>query len=163
PPQFRVEWTGYVVVSRTDTYTFATTSDDGSTLVIDGERVVDNSGDHGPQTRAGRITLSRGSHLVLLTYAQAGGDYMMQWLWARGGASLAPVPTWVVWTRHTSYARAFTARILDVLFVVALIATAVSAAGSGWQSFGRDAVGATRRWWLDGVAARRARLRRWGA
>ena len=36
PEAFRVVWTGYLVVPETGTYTFTTTSDDGSMLAIDG-------------------------------------------------------------------------------------------------------------------------------
>ena len=54
PEAFRVVWTGYVVIPETGTYTFATTSDDGSTLTIDGFQVVDNGGNHVPLTKSGR-------------------------------------------------------------------------------------------------------------
>src|SRR5262245_9845348 len=53
PAQFRATWTGYLVATRSGAYTIATTSDDGSTVTIDGEQVVNNGGDHGPQTRSG--------------------------------------------------------------------------------------------------------------
>jgi hypothetical protein len=51
PEAFRVVWTGYLVIPETATYTFATTSDDGSTLAIDGFQVVDNGGNHVPLTK----------------------------------------------------------------------------------------------------------------
>ena len=54
PEAFRVVWTGYVVIPETGNYTFATTSDDGSTLAIDGFQVVDNGGNHVPLTKSGR-------------------------------------------------------------------------------------------------------------
>ena len=38
---------GYINAPQDDIYTFALLSDDGSTLVIDGEQVIDNDGPHG--------------------------------------------------------------------------------------------------------------------
>jgi hypothetical protein len=40
PDQFQVRWSGYVVAAASGLYTFSTTSDDGSTVLIDGMRVV---------------------------------------------------------------------------------------------------------------------------
>ena len=81
PETFRVRWTGFLVVTQPGVYTFATSSDDGSAVAIDGERVVDNTGDHGLVTKTGRVQLGRGPHLVLVDYLQAGGLYAMTWSW----------------------------------------------------------------------------------
>ena len=43
---------------KDDIYTFALLSDDGSTLVIDGEQVIDNDGPHGPREVIGQKALS---------------------------------------------------------------------------------------------------------
>ena len=82
PDQFQVRWSGYVIAAAAGTYTFSTTSDDGSTVVIDGVRVVDNGGDHGAQTRSGTIVLARGPHTVRIDYHQVAGGYEMSWAWA---------------------------------------------------------------------------------
>jgi hypothetical protein len=121
PESFRARWFGYLVVRRPGTYTFATTSDDGSTLTIDGRQIVDNGNVHGPQTATGQIALDPGSHFVLIEYVQAGGDYEMRWAWAREGASLAPVPAWMLSPRRVSYTRAIAARALDQLSLLLLI------------------------------------------
>lgn len=47
---------GFINVPKDDIYTFALLSDDGSTLVIDGEQVIDNDGPHG------RVKLSARKH-----------------------------------------------------------------------------------------------------
>ena len=120
PESFRARWFGYLVIPRTGTYTFATTSDDGSTLTIDGRQVVDNGNVHGPQTETGRIALEPGSHFVLIEYFQAGGDYEMTWAWAREGAVLSPVPAWMLSPRRVSYTRALAARGLDQLSLLLL-------------------------------------------
>src|SRR6185436_16804069 len=46
PPQFSVNWFGFLTVLETDTYTLSLTSDDASALIIDGERVLENPGPH---------------------------------------------------------------------------------------------------------------------
>src|SRR4030095_13038350 len=60
PETFRARWTGFLVVTQPGVYTFATESDDGSAVAIDGERVVDNTGDHGLVTKTRTHPLGRG-------------------------------------------------------------------------------------------------------
>ena len=122
PGAFRARWFGYIAIGRAGDYTFATTSDDGSTLSIDGELVVDNGGVHGPQEAIGRVRLEPGSHFVLIEYTQAGGDFSMQWAFARDGGALGRVPGWILSPRRVSYTRAMLAALLDRLALV-LVAT----------------------------------------
>jgi PA14 domain-containing protein/GDSL-like lipase/acylhydrolase family protein len=138
PPQFRATWTGYLVVTRPGLYTFATTSDDGSTVTIDGQRVVDNSGDHSAQTRTGRIQLVRGAHLVRIEYSQVAGEYEMSWSWAYNGSVMTPVPASVLWRRHVSPWRPLAVRIVDAVFFTALITLGLVAAWTGWRLKGRE-------------------------
>lgn len=121
PESFRARWFGYIAIGRPGTYTFATASDDGSTVTIDGRLVVDNGNVHGLQTQAGRIQLDAGPHFVLIEYFQAGGDYDLSWSWGRDGADLSAVPAWVLSPRRTSYTRALAARSLDQLSLGVLI------------------------------------------
>ena len=161
PERFRAEWSGYLVVGQAGTYTFATTSDDGSVVVIDGDRVVDNSGEHGLVTRSGSMRLARGSHLVLVSFTQAGGLYALEWSWAREQSSLAAVPSWALWTKRTSYARALAARVLDPLLFVLLVTTAAVGLRQAWQARGPETIAATRRWWSAGAGRRAAARRQW--
>ena len=150
PSQFRVRWSGFLVAPRHGSYTFATTSDDGSAVAIDGERVVDNTGDHGAQTRTGRMSLERGSHVVVIDYSQNGGLYEMTWSWARDGSELSAVPAWALWTRRTSLWRALAMRLVDPVFLVALLVTSLVGVRSAWQAKGRDLAGAVRQRWEEG-------------
>ena len=115
PARFRAKWFGYLAVGRAAGYTFATTSDDGSSVSIDGQLVVDNGGVHGPQEATGRIRLEPGAHFVLIEYAQEGGDFEMRWAWARDGGSLSSVPGWMLSPRRVSYGRAVTVMAIDRL------------------------------------------------
>jgi cytochrome c2 len=64
---------GYFKVESDGNYQFTTVSDDGSRLLIDGKRVVDNDGVHPPQAVSGKTTLSKGLHKVVVEFMQAGG------------------------------------------------------------------------------------------
>jgi PA14 domain len=88
--QFSVIWTGYLLVDVSTQWTFATRSDDGSFLDIDGQTVVDNGGEHASRTAYGVIWLSKGWHRVQVRYVQAGGGMDLGCAWAvpgRGGSS----------------------------------------------------------------------------
>jgi hypothetical protein len=114
PPTFRARWFGYLTIGREGEYTFATTSDDGSRLLVDGQLVVDNGGTHGMQTATGRVRLTPGPHFVLIEYEQAGGHYGINWAWAAEGSALARVPGWGLSPRRVSHTRAVAARVLDL-------------------------------------------------
>jgi hypothetical protein len=129
PDRFSVQWTGFLAVSRTDWYTFSTTSDDGSELRIDNRLVVDNRGPHSLSTRSGSMHLERGAHLVILRYAQYGADYALDWAWARPGELPARIPTWALSEQKTSYARVTVRRAVD-LVMGGLVAIAVIATGA---------------------------------
>lgn len=54
---------------------FATESDDGSGLFVDGALVVDNAleGTHGPELRSGTVVLAPGVHTLLVKYFNGPG------------------------------------------------------------------------------------------
>ena len=75
---FAATFTGQLIVSTGGPYTFCTTSDDGSTLSVDGTLVVDNSGWHAIQTMCSSITLSGGAFAFDIDYFQAQDNNAMQ-------------------------------------------------------------------------------------
>ena len=64
PEEFFIgQWTGLVVISKSGSYTFSSTSDDGSHVWINGALVVSNGGIHGYMKRAtGTVQLDAGRH-----------------------------------------------------------------------------------------------------
>ncbi|MEN1784021.1 MAG: PA14 domain-containing protein [Bacteroidota bacterium] len=75
--QFSIRYTGNIIISTADTYTFYTVSDDGSKVFIDGIEVVDNDGNHGPRERSGTIFLTQGVHTIeVLFYEDGGGEIL---------------------------------------------------------------------------------------
>ena len=89
---FALVFEGSILIPRTGTYTFATASDDGSCLYIDGQLVVDNDGDHGMRERKGEVALEAGRHRFLLSYYdQAGGDGLFAF-WEGPGVERERIP-----------------------------------------------------------------------
>jgi hypothetical protein len=115
PDVFSTTWTGSIVALREGTYTFATVSDDGSSVFVDGRLVVDNGGRHGARLATGLVHLARGTHAVLIHYFQAGGAFHFEFLWARDGSRLEPVPAWALRPRAVrSYPRLLARVVRDL-------------------------------------------------
>lgn len=70
---FGLVFQGMINVPKDGIYTFYTHSDDGSTLKIHDQLVVDNDGPHGPQERQGQVALKAGYHPIQVHYFEAGG------------------------------------------------------------------------------------------
>lgn len=68
---FGIRYEGNFKAATGGTYAFELTSDDGAVLYVDGRKVVDNDGVHGPKTAKGALSLSAGSHALRLDYFQA--------------------------------------------------------------------------------------------
>ena len=123
PETFSTRWRGYLPVARAGSYRFATTSDDGSWLYVDGRLVVDNGGTHGVVTRSGQTFLERGPHFILIEYSQAGGPSALEVSWARDGAPLTPIPAWMLSQRRAGYTTVLAARVLEWILWVSLATT----------------------------------------
>ena len=68
-----VVWTNVLNITTGGNYTFATTTDDGSLLYVDGVLVVQNDFAQGATRRQGTITLSAGYHTVITKLGQGVG------------------------------------------------------------------------------------------
>ncbi|MHC4506159.1 MAG: tetratricopeptide repeat protein, partial [Planctomycetota bacterium] len=87
---------GTINCSRTGTYTFATSSDDASFLLVDGELVVSWPGWHGAVGDArhkGRKSLRRGPHKFEYLHVSQSGDTIAVAAWATpSAAKIVPIP-----------------------------------------------------------------------
>jgi autotransporter-associated beta strand protein len=72
---FEAFYSGKLHISTPGTYTFNTSSDDGSMLFINGQVVVTNNFFQGVTTRSGSIALGAGMHDIVIAYNQGGGGY----------------------------------------------------------------------------------------
>ncbi|HPM30646.1 MAG TPA: FAD-dependent oxidoreductase [Chryseolinea sp.] len=73
PDNFAFKFKGFIDVPADGTYTFYTTSDDGSQLFIGDTMVVNNDGLHGAIEQSGVASLKRGKHSITVTYFERNG------------------------------------------------------------------------------------------
>ncbi|MEM9716238.1 MAG: Hint domain-containing protein [Pseudomonadota bacterium] len=88
---FALKFETELTVDVGGTYTFATTSDDGSKLFIDGVEVVSNDGLQAANTETGTITLTPGTYTVEVIYFENQGEAALSGTYAgpdTGGAQL---------------------------------------------------------------------------
>ncbi len=86
PDHFAAQWTGKLYVPTDGTYELATGSDDGSVLLLDGQKVVDNDGLHGYQEVGSPVKLSAGLHTIVLRFFENEGEARCRLLWKPPGA-----------------------------------------------------------------------------
>ena len=70
---FGIEWEGYLHITQKGVYQFATKSDDGSVVYINGNLVVDNDDLHAMRHISGVVSLDEGFHHVRVKYFDGGG------------------------------------------------------------------------------------------
>ncbi len=74
---YAVSFTGKLNITTAGYYTFETLSDDGSTISIDGQLVVNNDGLHAGRYKSSRVYLEEGSHEIKINYFEStGGDFL---------------------------------------------------------------------------------------
>jgi len=82
---------GFINVPETDIYTFYLQSDDGSRLVIDDTRVLDNDGTHGMDERRMDVALAKGLHRISMQFFQQGGGQGLKLEWKQKKGQRKPV------------------------------------------------------------------------
>jgi alpha-L-fucosidase len=70
---FGIEYSGFIRIPTDGIYAFYTDSDDGSSLSIDGSKVVNNDGLHGMKEVEGVIALAAGLHPIRVNFFQKSG------------------------------------------------------------------------------------------
>ncbi len=89
---FGLVFTHVVNVPATGEYTFATTSDDGTKLYIDGQLVVNNDGLHGARTIQNTVTLAAGPHTLRVEFFEKLGGEVLSVSYTPDGGDTAPIP-----------------------------------------------------------------------
>ena len=91
---------GFLQIDAAGAYEFELTSDDGSALWINGERVIDNDFEHSEQAKAGSVDLSQDLHPFEVKYFQGVGDAVLRLKWKPPGATaFEPIPAGVLRAR----------------------------------------------------------------
>jgi hypothetical protein len=67
---FAIDYRGKFWIQKPGMYRFFLNSDDGSRLYIDDQLIIDNDGQHPPETREGSLDLSGGIHRIRVSYFQ---------------------------------------------------------------------------------------------
>ncbi len=83
--------TGLIEIPTDGKYTFWTTSDDGSTLQIGDQVVVENDGTHAPRERKGEKMLQKGYQAFELRFFQGGGGAELSVSWEGPGFDRKPI------------------------------------------------------------------------
>jgi len=78
---FYAIWEGNVTVKEAGNYTFFTTSDAGSRLLVDDTHVVDNPGWHGFKRKEGSIQLTAGKHPFSADFFEGVGESAIEVHW----------------------------------------------------------------------------------
>ena len=83
--RFGLLFDGVLQVPEDGDYSFYVASDDGSTLSIDGELLIDARFHQSHTRREANHNLSAGSHTIQISYYEAGGDESLEVGWAGPG------------------------------------------------------------------------------
>ncbi|HLX67234.1 MAG TPA: PA14 domain-containing protein, partial [Puia sp.] len=93
---FAFLFTSWINIPTTGTYTFYTTSDDGSDLWVGGmsnaQLVVNNNFEQGATQRSGTVSLTKGRYPVYVGYFQAGGGYSLSVAYKGPGIAQQNIP-----------------------------------------------------------------------
>ena len=93
---FGLEYFGAIEVPADGTYTFTTTSDDGSRLYIGETLVVQNDYPHGATEKQGSIALKAGRHPIYVGYFEGVVDQVLEVTWSGPGIAKSAVPAEVL-------------------------------------------------------------------
>ena len=91
----RIDYTGRFWIEEPGQYRFSLLSDDGATLRIDNKEIIDNDGTHAPSALSASAHLSRGIHMMRVSYFQ-GPRFTVALVLAIG----APGAPWRIFNRR---------------------------------------------------------------
>ncbi len=79
---FAFTFTGFVKIPEDGVYTFYLESNDGSTMFLNDEKLIDNDGAHGTFELSTSTSLRAGYHKIEINYFQLGGgkDFKVNWV-----------------------------------------------------------------------------------
>ncbi len=87
-----IEWLGELSIPEDGQYTFFISSDDGSSLYLDGEQLIDNRGTHHELEKSGKKILTKGEHRVRIRYFDHGGRAAFDWAWSTPERGKSGIP-----------------------------------------------------------------------
>jgi len=89
---FALTFNGFIKIPEDGLYTFYLESNDGSTLFLNDEKLIDNDGAHGITEISASTSLRAGFHKIKVNYFQLGGGEMLKVSWKGQGFEKAEIP-----------------------------------------------------------------------
>jgi RHS repeat-associated protein len=90
---FSVRWTGKVLVPADGTWTFYTSTDDGTFLWVDGQLLINDPNYHGETENPGSIYLTAGEHTIQMEMFEGGGGAVARLSWQGPGVAKQIIPS----------------------------------------------------------------------
>ena len=103
--QISIAWNGWLQISSSGEYRFYTTSDDGSSIILDDLLILDNGGYHGEQTRTTKLWLTEGLHRITISYFNGDGHGSLKVWWKDLSSLQTSIPPIAFFTRPISRAQ----------------------------------------------------------
>lgn len=91
--RFAFVYEGFIQIDNDDTYTFYTTSDDGSKLYIDNKVVVNNDGVHAAIEKSGKIFLKSGLHPIKVSFFERSHGEVLEVKYSSNNLSKRTIPS----------------------------------------------------------------------
>lgn len=97
---FSIRWTGFIVVPRTERYTFYTTSDDGARLWVNNVQLVNNWKGQAANEASGSIQLTAGQRYpITIEYMELGSVASMNLKWSSSSTPKTIIPTSALYSK----------------------------------------------------------------
>ena len=127
--QFSVEWNTWIRIDHSGPYGFALRSDDGSSLAIDGEELIDNGGLHVSTKRTATRIVGAGVHHLRVRFMQDLDVYDLTLAWTPPSETEDYIPANRLFMRRPSALLIYLTRRTQVIWVMSWFALALLVAG----------------------------------
>ncbi len=97
---FAFTFKGYISIPKDGFYTFYLESNDGSVLILNDDKIIDNDGAHGNAEESASISLKAGMHKIEVKYFQLGGGQLLKLAWEAPGFEKQEIPAVVLFHKE---------------------------------------------------------------
>ena len=134
---FAFKFSGFINIPTTGSYTFYTTSDDGSDLYVGGfdsaHLVVANDYLQGATQRSGTVSLTQGRYPIYVTYVQQGGGYSLATAYKGPGIAQQNIPDSALYCKTSMTTTPALPKIPGAPYGVTATALSASKVGLSWS------------------------------
>ncbi len=112
---YSIYWEGWIQIEKPGRYIFTTRSDDGSSLYINKQQIVNNGGFHATREVSGSVDLNAGFHLIGIQYFQGKARDELEVYWQPPGQERKILPSRSLFPRLHSAQRLDAERLLPFI------------------------------------------------